>query len=522
MRGAGRLAAVLLSAVLAASVLAGAAAAGDVTGETPATATTLTAATGPGVPVPEDGASHRRGPAAVEPGADPAVQRADRDAPRQLEGIDADGVRLRIQVAPDGDANWTIEYRVQLGEPNKTAAFESLQSDIRANSTEYRDRFGRRMARTAGTAANATGREMAIENVTVEARMQTVPEEFGFVTYRFEWRNFAAVEGDRLVVGDALAGLFLDRGTSLVVAWPTGYEAVDVRPGPPDQRFNSRVVWSGPTDFGSDEPRVVLEPARQGGLPGGGAPAALAAVLALAAVVGAVWWRRSGGAVVGDGPGTPTDGGGPDPEGSAGAAAGAGSASGQSPTAGPASAADGGTTDDADAGGAVGSSSSSGTGSTGTGSGSTPAGPAASAEPGGETAPSTTASQSDPPAGEAPASPGGAGSGETAADGEPTDPGTDADADVGTDPSGDSDAEPADDGSDEDDRVPMELLSPEERVMRLVTERGGRIKQQEVVSELDWSAARTSQVVGSLRESGDIETFRLGRENVLKLPEEDE
>jgi uncharacterized membrane protein len=68
----------------------------------------------------------------------------------------------------------------------------------------------------------------------------------------------------------------------------------------------------------------------------------------------------------------------------------------------------------------------------------------------------------------------------------------------------------------------MELLSPEERVMRLVTERGGRIKQQEVVSELDWSAARTSQVVGSLRESGDIETFRLGRENVLKLPEEDE
>jgi uncharacterized membrane protein len=43
-----------------------------------------------------------------------------------------------------------------------------------------------------------------------------------------------------------------------------------------------------------------------------------------------------------------------------------------------------------------------------------------------------------------------------------------------------------------------------------------------VVSELDWSAARTSQVVSSLRDDGQIETFRLGRENVLKLPEEGE
>jgi uncharacterized membrane protein len=56
--------------------------------------------------------------------------------------------------------------------------------------------------------------------------------------------------------------------------------------------------------------------------------------------------------------------------------------------------------------------------------------------------------------------------------------------------------------------------------MRLVRDRGGRMKQQEVVSELDWSAARTSQVVSGLREDGALETFRLGRENVLKLPED--
>ena len=69
---------------------------------------------------------------------------------------------------------------------------------------------------------------------------------------------------------------------------------------------------------------------------------------------------------------------------------------------------------------------------------------------------------------------------------------------------------------------PPELLSNEERVLRLLEQRGGRIKQQEVVAELDWTEAKTSQVVGSLREDDEIEVFRIGRENVLSLPEADE
>ena len=73
----------------------------------------------------------------------------------------------------------------------------------------------------------------------------------------------------------------------------------------------------------------------------------------------------------------------------------------------------------------------------------------------------------------------------------------------------------------EPDRPPPELLSNEERVLRLLEDRGGRIKQQEVVSELEWTEAKTSQVVGQLREDGEIEVFRIGRENVLALPEDD-
>ncbi|WP_254861773.1 helix-turn-helix transcriptional regulator [Halovivax gelatinilyticus] len=68
---------------------------------------------------------------------------------------------------------------------------------------------------------------------------------------------------------------------------------------------------------------------------------------------------------------------------------------------------------------------------------------------------------------------------------------------------------------------PPELLSNEERVLTLLADNGGRMKQQTIVAELGWTEAKTSQVVGELREAGDVEVFRLGRENVLALPEDD-
>jgi uncharacterized membrane protein len=73
----------------------------------------------------------------------------------------------------------------------------------------------------------------------------------------------------------------------------------------------------------------------------------------------------------------------------------------------------------------------------------------------------------------------------------------------------------------EEQTVPDELLSNEERVLKLLETRGGRMKQQQVVEDLDWTEAKTSQVVSNLREDGEIETFRIGRENVLTLPGED-
>jgi hypothetical protein len=87
-------------------------------------------------------------------------------------------------------------------------------------------------------------------------------------------------------------------------------------------------------------------------------------------------------------------------------------------------------------------------------------------------------------------------------------------------PAGESDASTGGSGED-DDRPPAELLSNEERVRRLLRDHGGRVKQQEVVADLDWTEAKTSQVISGMREEDEIEVFRLGRENVVRLPEED-
>lgn len=68
---------------------------------------------------------------------------------------------------------------------------------------------------------------------------------------------------------------------------------------------------------------------------------------------------------------------------------------------------------------------------------------------------------------------------------------------------------------------PPELLSNEEQVLGLLDQNGGRIRQKTVAEQLDWTAAKTSQVVGTLRDDDKVEAFRLGRENVLTLPDVD-
>ncbi|SDE92764.1 helix-turn-helix transcriptional regulator [Halorientalis regularis] len=65
-----------------------------------------------------------------------------------------------------------------------------------------------------------------------------------------------------------------------------------------------------------------------------------------------------------------------------------------------------------------------------------------------------------------------------------------------------------------------ELLTDEERVLRLLEAEGGRMKQQDLIAAVDWSRTKASDVVNEMHEAERIEVYRLGRENVLALPGE--
>jgi hypothetical protein len=340
---------------------------------------------------------------------------AVQDGPVGQAGIDADSTTLAAAVGPDGSADWRVTYRFELDGQNATDAFESLRQDIEANRSRYVATFRERIEATAASAENATGREMAVGNFSVEAETRAQPDTtFGVVTYRFQWAGFAAVDGNRVSAGDALDGLILDSGTALRVSWPDGYGVTDITPDSAE-RENGAVVWRGPADFEAGEPRVTVEQGvtatptetaspdgGNGDGPGNGGgdgadgglgsilPVVLVLVVAVA-VVGLLLARR--------GDSEPADRAG---------------------------------------GGAAGAAGDNGDGGSGGGASTAP---------------------------------------------------------------------------------PEELLSNEERVLRLLEANGGRVKQQEVAEKLDWTAAKTSQVVGDLRDDGEVEAFRLGRENVLTLPD---
>lgn len=290
------------------------------------------------------------------------------------EQSDPDNIVLDIHISGNETATWTIEHRYRLDDDNATEAFDALASDTEENEGAYIDRFHERMQESITNAALATGREMAMVNVSVETEKRALPQEYGIVRYTFEWEGFAQVTGDRIVVGDAIEGLFLDETSNLRISWDEPYELQEVTPEPND-RGDASLEWHGPVDFDEDEPALAFN--------GGEHPVVAlsqfigivgVALLGLAIVAGGWWWLNTR---------------------------------------------------------------------------------------------------------------------------ETHTPNTDSDAADNT------------------------LLSNQERVLRLVEAEGGRMKQQEVVERLGWTDAKTSQVVSDLRADGALESFRLGRENVLRLPSED-
>jgi hypothetical protein len=95
------------------------------------------------------------------------------------------------------------------------------------------------------------------------------------------------------------------------------------------------------------------------------------------------------------------------------------------------------------------------------------------------------------------------------------------DGDAAATPVGGDDDPASEEEADADEAVDPDLLSDEERVLHLLERNGGRMKQANIVSETGWSNAKVSQLLSSMADDGEVEKLRIGRENLISLPDED-
>ena len=68
---------------------------------------------------------------------------------------------------------------------------------------------------------------------------------------------------------------------------------------------------------------------------------------------------------------------------------------------------------------------------------------------------------------------------------------------------------------------PEELLSDEDRVVNMLEERGGRMRQVQIVEETEWSKSKVSMLLSEMDEAGTISKLRVGRENIISLAGEE-
>ena len=93
---------------------------------------------------------------------------------------------------------------------------------------------------------------------------------------------------------------------------------------------------------------------------------------------------------------------------------------------------------------------------------------------------------------------------------------------TGDEPAGTRPDAPGGDDGDGGGGESVELLSDEERVLRLLAEHDGRMKQATIVDRTDWSNAKVSQLLTEMAEADKVEKLRIGRENLISLPDGEE
>jgi Uncharacterized membrane-associated protein/domain len=69
--------------------------------------------------------------------------------------------------------------------------------------------------------------------------------------------------------------------------------------------------------------------------------------------------------------------------------------------------------------------------------------------------------------------------------------------------------------------APTEPASDEDRIVRLLRENDGRMKQTRIVETTGWSKSKVSMLLSEMEQEGLVSKLQVGRENLISLPGEE-
>lgn len=197
---------------------------------------------------------------------------------------------FEVALEADGDATVAVAVSFNLTDEANRTAFESLETN-KTKRNEFEARTEQRFRTVAGSAANATDREMTIEETRISFETDEETER-GIVTVSATWTAFAATDGDRLTVTEPFAsGFTADR--PVVLRLPDGYALADATHAPTD-RTDTRLVWDANTSLEGYEATIVPadETGANGGADGGDEQPGFGFGATVVAIVGATWLSR--------------------------------------------------------------------------------------------------------------------------------------------------------------------------------------------------------------------------------------
>ena len=65
------------------------------------------------------------------------------------------------------------------------------------------------------------------------------------------------------------------------------------------------------------------------------------------------------------------------------------------------------------------------------------------------------------------------------------------------------------------------FLSDEDRVINLLEENDGRMRQVSIVEKTEWSKSKVSMLLSDMEADGQISKLRVGRENIISITGEE-